>query len=99
MAIRVRERRFIRSMSPWNLRQPNMLNWHHLIASSDLLQIFLLHSNRNASTLLLLLGKRSRQMGDKPDVWQGTLALMILKTLQTMGPQHGYGLARRIEQT
>jgi transcriptional regulator len=38
-------------------------------------------------------------MGDKTDVWQGTLALMILKTLQTMGPQHGYGLARRIEQT
>src|SRR3984957_5866702 len=38
-------------------------------------------------------------MGDKTDVWQGTLALMILKTLQTIGPQHGYGLARRIEQT
>jgi PadR family transcriptional regulator len=33
------------------------------------------------------------------DVWQGTLALMILRTLQTMGPQHGYGIARRIEQT
>ena len=32
-------------------------------------------------------------------VWQGTLALMVLKTLQTMGPQHGYGIARRIEQT
>ena len=38
-------------------------------------------------------------MGDRPDVWQGTLALMVLRTLQTMGPQHGYGLARRIEQT
>ena len=35
----------------------------------------------------------------KTDVWQGTLALMILKTLETMGPQHGYGIARRIEQT
>lgn len=35
----------------------------------------------------------------KVDVWQGTLALMILKTLQAMGPMHGYGLARRIEQT
>ena len=33
------------------------------------------------------------------DVWQGTLALMILKTLQTLGPLHGYGIARRIEQT
>jgi PadR family transcriptional regulator, regulatory protein PadR len=38
-------------------------------------------------------------MGDKTDVWQGTLALMVLKTLEMMGPQHGYGLARRIEQT
>ena len=38
-------------------------------------------------------------MGGKTDVWQGTLALMVLKTLQMMGTQHGYGLARRIEQT
>jgi PadR family transcriptional regulator len=37
-------------------------------------------------------------MADKVDVWQGTLALMILKTLQSMGPIHGYGIARRIEQ-
>ena len=37
--------------------------------------------------------------GDKTDIWQGTLALMVLKTLEAMGPQHGYGLARRIEQT
>jgi PadR family transcriptional regulator, regulatory protein PadR len=36
-------------------------------------------------------------MGDN-DVWQGTLALMILKTLESMGPLHGYGIARRIEQ-
>src|SRR5271157_4758190 len=36
---------------------------------------------------------------DKSDVWQGTLALMVLKTLETMGPLHGYGIARRIEQT
>jgi transcriptional regulator len=35
---------------------------------------------------------------DKSDVLQGTLDLMVLKTLQTMGPQHGYGIARRIEQ-
>jgi PadR family transcriptional regulator len=35
----------------------------------------------------------------KTDVWQGTLALMILKTLQMLGPLHGYGIARRIEQT
>src|ERR1700677_1787524 len=38
-------------------------------------------------------------MAEKPDVWQGTLALMVLKTIQAMGPMHGYGIARRIEQT
>jgi transcriptional regulator len=38
-------------------------------------------------------------MADKTDVWQGTLALMILKTLDSLGPLHGYGIARRIEQT
>jgi PadR family transcriptional regulator, regulatory protein PadR len=38
-------------------------------------------------------------MSEKADVWQGTLALMVLKTLQTLGPLHGYGIARRIEQT
>jgi transcriptional regulator len=38
-------------------------------------------------------------MGEnKSDVLQGTLDLMVLKTLETMGPQHGYGIARRIEQ-
>lgn len=38
-------------------------------------------------------------MGGKADVMQGTLALMILKTLESMGALHGYGIARRIEQT
>jgi transcriptional regulator len=37
-------------------------------------------------------------MGEKTDVRQGTLALMVLRTLETMGPLHGYGIARRIEQ-
>jgi PadR family transcriptional regulator PadR len=37
-------------------------------------------------------------MSEKTDVWQGTLALMVLKTLETLGPLHGYGIARRIEQ-
>jgi PadR family transcriptional regulator PadR len=36
---------------------------------------------------------------NKADVQQGTLALMVLKTHETMGPLHGYGIARRIEQT
>ena len=38
-------------------------------------------------------------MTTKTEIWQGTLALMILKTLDTLGPLHGYGIARRIEQT
>ncbi|HEX8174966.1 MAG TPA: PadR family transcriptional regulator [Pyrinomonadaceae bacterium] len=38
-------------------------------------------------------------MSNKTDIWQGTLALMVLKTLEAMGPLHGYGIARRIEQT
>jgi PadR family transcriptional regulator, regulatory protein PadR len=42
------------------------------------------------------------KMGDagkqKTDVQQGTLALMVLKTLEVLGPLHGYGIARRIEQ-
>ena len=37
-------------------------------------------------------------MAEKRDVRQGTLALMILKTLESMGPLHAYGVARRIEQ-
>jgi PadR family transcriptional regulator len=38
-------------------------------------------------------------MGDQLDVWQGTLALMVLRTLDALGPLHGYGIARRIEET
>jgi PadR family transcriptional regulator, regulatory protein PadR len=38
-------------------------------------------------------------MAGKLDVQQGTLALMILRTLEVLGPQHGYGVARRIEET
>lgn len=37
-------------------------------------------------------------MKEKPDVMQGTLALMVLKALDVLGPLHGYGIARRIEQ-
>ena len=40
-----------------------------------------------------------KKAADKTDVWQGTLALMVLKTLDVLGPQHGFGVARRIEQT
>jgi PadR family transcriptional regulator PadR len=41
----------------------------------------------------------SANMSRKTEIWQGTLALMVLKTLDAMGPQHGYGIARRVEQT
>jgi transcriptional regulator len=37
-------------------------------------------------------------MPDKNDILQGTLDLMVLKVLETMGPLHGYGIARRLEQ-
>jgi transcriptional regulator len=46
----------------------------------------------------LLCPNQECSMGEKPEVWLGTMALMVLKTLETMGPQHGYGIARRIEQ-
>ena len=46
----------------------------------------------------LLETKRALAMKRKTDVPQGTLALMILKTLDVLGPLHGYGIARRIEQ-
>src|SRR5437867_10487688 len=37
-------------------------------------------------------------MADRSDILQGTLDLMVLQTLEAMGPLHGYGIARRIEQ-
>jgi len=45
-----------------------------------------------------MLGRNRRLMVAKRDVQQGTLALMVLKTLEVLGPLHGYGIARRIEQ-
>lgn len=41
----------------------------------------------------------NQQDAKKANVWQGTLAIMVLRTLEVMGPLHGYGIARRIEQT
>ena len=37
-------------------------------------------------------------MDERREVWQGTLAMMVLRTLHALGPQHGYGIAKRIEQ-
>jgi PadR family transcriptional regulator, regulatory protein PadR len=53
---------------------------------------FLLHSHMKCGRMKIV-------MGNKADVWQGTLALMVLKTLERTGPLHGYGIARRSEQT
>ncbi len=44
------------------------------------------------------LAKMAGEMKEKTDVLQGTLALMVLKTLDVLGSLHGYGIARRIEQ-
>ena len=58
--------------------------------------VLLLTTYRSVDILIYL-----SYMGDpikKNDVWQGTMALMVLKTLESMGPLHGYGIARRIEQ-
>ena len=49
--------------------------------------------------VVCFLWESNRSMEQKSDVWQGTLALMVLKTLNALGPLHGYGIARRIEQT
>jgi PadR family transcriptional regulator, regulatory protein PadR len=43
-------------------------------------------------------GRPANPSGQKTDILQGTLDLMVLQTLDAMGPQHGYGIARRIEQ-
>jgi PadR family transcriptional regulator, regulatory protein PadR len=48
--------------------------------------------------LLLVSHMTPDRMKQKRDVQQGTLALMVLKTLDVLGPLHGYGIARRIEQ-
>ena len=61
-------------------------------------QNFLLLSKRTHAIIPVGNLKVALPMKEKPDVLQGTLALMVLKTLDLLGPQHGYGIARRIEQ-
>ena len=62
------------------------------------MQDFLLLSKRKHGIVPVGNLKVELAMKEKPDVLQGTLALMVLKTLDVLGPQHGYGIARRIEQ-
>jgi transcriptional regulator len=47
---------------------------------------------------MLPVGNQNKFVKERTDVRQGTLALMVLKTLEVLGPLHGYGIARRIEQ-
>jgi PadR family transcriptional regulator PadR len=58
----------------------------------------LLTIHRGVYIFLLILNRRIRVTAQKAEVLQGTLDLIVLKTLETMGPMHGYGIARRIEQ-
>lgn len=60
----------------------------------------LLTVHRNTCTLLLKINRSGRLLvkETRSDILQGTLDLMVLKTLDGLGPLHGYGIARRIEQ-
>src|SRR5581483_3535697 len=67
-------------------------------SASEASCIFVLTAYRRWGRLVLLINRR--HMGqDKHDILPGTLNLMVLKTLDSLGPLHGYGIARRIEQT
>ena len=59
--------------------------------------IYLLLSQR-ACANIPVGSQKGEAMKEKSDVRQGTLGLMVLKTLDVLGPLHGYGIARRIEQ-
>ena len=48
--------------------------------------------------ILLCVGQRKDRVGEKLEILPGTLDLLVLRTLESMGPLHGYGIARRIEQ-
>src|ERR1700728_1178577 len=69
-----------------------------LVRGSKIAPNLLLLSKRRHAIIPVGNLKVSLPMKEKPDVLQGTLALMVLKTLDVLGPQHGYGIARRIEQ-
>jgi PadR family transcriptional regulator, regulatory protein PadR len=59
---------------------------------------YLLLSKRKCDMMSPVGNPKSGSMTGKADVLQGTLALMALRTLDVLGPLHGYGIARRIEQ-
>jgi transcriptional regulator len=73
-------------------RPPTRPNLHLLPSQWECAIILLLVGQMRGAVAMPSLSKQ------KKDVQQGTLALMVLKTLDVLGPQHGYGIARRIEQ-
>src|SRR2546422_8483664 len=60
--------------------------------------LFLLTANRNIGYAVPVGYLMRNGSTDKADVLQGTLILLVLRTLEALGPLHGYGIARRIEQ-
>ena len=74
-------------------KAPGILN-----VIADRFPCSLLCSNRKRGNYIWFSNRRT-MVGEGKDVQQGTLALMVLKTLESMGSLHGYGIARRIEQT
>jgi len=72
---------------------PTVSSANNLMQGSRRAPLLLLSHTRSATLIW------EANMSPKTDVWQGTMALMVLKTLSVMGPQHGYGIARRVEQT
>ena len=68
--------------------------------NEDVHPILLLTIHRKSYRLLLEIHRSRRQLvkDTRSDILQGTLDLMVLKTLDGLGPLHGYGIARRIEQ-
>jgi len=69
-------------------RQPRLEHW-------EIIRILLWTFQRTDVTFAV---RKGITVTDKSEVLQGTLDLMILKTLHALGPQHGFGIARRIEQ-
>ena len=60
--------------------------------------LFPLLTSQRSVVVFLCRGQRTDGAAPKTDVLQGTLDLMVLQALASMGPLHGYGIARRIEQ-
>lgn len=77
------------------LERPGHLSNGRYLTADQSLDVDLLSSQRKY--VIIPVGNPNRDMKET-DVRQGTLALMVLKTLDVLGPLHGYGIARRIEQ-